>query len=296
MQRVLLTGATGFLGNEILKHFADRNDLEFVLLVRKFEVTLSKFNQITYKEYYFSPNTYKVDAIVHCAGLAHTSLPHSFNSKRRYVTDNIKLTRDIVHSAHIASVQRFIFVSTINVHTFHDGVVSEQSKLVGNDLYSASKIKCENIVRNTLEHTKTSSIILRPSVMYGTDSLFTKGNIGKLKSFMYRYRFMIVPSNSGTQNYTSTENFCSFLEHVLLRPYIKDEKFIITDEVPITLYELILRLSKNNKSRILILIIPKLFFKFLLTTGGLRSQFAKISRNLHTSVAKAKSYGWVPKN
>lgn len=296
MQRVLLTGATGFLGTSILKYFSNRFGFEFLVLVRKYEPRLSSFHQITYQNFHLVPDIHKIDVIIHCAGLAHTTLSCDVNSKRKYVTANIKLTRDLVNFSKFASIKRFIFISTINVHTFDEDVISEKTKLRGTDLYSASKIKCERIIKNTLANSKTSSIILRPSVMYSTDCRCTKGNIGRLTNLMYRYGFLVLPSNSGTQNYTSTENVCSFLDHLLLRADIKNQDFIITDEAPISLKVLILRLSKGIKSKVLILTVPKLFFKILLTAVGLRSQLGKIDRDLHTSVAKAKSFGWTPNN
>ena len=113
MTKILITGATGFLGKCLLDHFND-TDYEIVLVGRNPKVTNQLFPHriaITYEDMK-SLHT-KFDVIIHLAVINNnSSLPFS-----TYFNVNVSLYEEILNFASQNSVKKVINLSTLHVFT-----------------------------------------------------------------------------------------------------------------------------------------------------------------------------------
>ena len=115
MNKILLTGATGFIGSELLKDLSQNN---------KIYITLRKKNNKDYKnknivKIYF--NSYdklnnkikkiKVDTVIHCA--THYVKNHNFNDIRKLSESNILFGNIILENLELMKAKNFINFSTI---------------------------------------------------------------------------------------------------------------------------------------------------------------------------------------
>ncbi|HEY3186333.1 MAG TPA: SDR family oxidoreductase, partial [Solirubrobacteraceae bacterium] len=193
---VLLTGATGFVGTEVLARFLERTDRRVYALVRapdqeaadeRLNSTLRTFfgradthagrvravpADIEQEGLGLAPATRRrlaseVSDIVHAAASVSFSLP--LDESRAI---NVAGTRRMLEFAELCrdrgGLQRFSYVSTAYVAGEHDGHFAEDDLEVGQEFrnaYEQSKFEAERIVR---AHRRRLPIqIFRPSIVVG---------------------------------------------------------------------------------------------------------------------------------
>jgi len=181
MSRVLLTGATGFLGMEVLARLLERTDREVLCLVRArdaeaAEARLDSVLATLYRDASryrdrvralpgdltagIDPPDEPVDVVCHCAASISFDLPLE---EAREI--NVEGTRAMLDLARTAGARRFVHVSTAYVSGMHAGPFTEG--MLG------------TAFRNTYEQTKTEAeglfsgvegmevAIARPSIVMG---------------------------------------------------------------------------------------------------------------------------------
>jgi nucleoside-diphosphate-sugar epimerase len=157
MTKILLTGATGFVGQRFLEYCKDTYDIRCVSLQ---------------KEKIFNLDFKHIDAIVHLAGKAHQMQKID---DQIYFDINYTLTKELADAAKKEGVKHFIFISTIKAFGEHQkGVLNEKSPcLPQNDPYGESKLKAEQYLQSIEDDNFIVSII-RPPLIYGPR---VKGNL-----------------------------------------------------------------------------------------------------------------------
>jgi nucleoside-diphosphate-sugar epimerase len=186
--KILVTGATGFLGREIVKELL-ANSFEVigigrtkstVISIEQIDVTneievkkLNKFND--------------VDVIIHSAGLAHQ---FGKTSREDFFRVNVKGTENIANLAKELNVKHFILISSVSVYgkaknSFNDCEFQEnlECKPIGD--YAESKFASEKIVENLCSDITLT--ILRPATIIGEGD---KGNVNRLIQSVDNNRFI----------------------------------------------------------------------------------------------------------
>ena len=163
--KILITGATGFIGRELIRNFPDKENI--TCIVRKESKFLSELNIKTINCDLLDKESLKnclkdFEIVIHLAGIVNTP------SKKEFEEKNVTLTKNLLYACKANNIKKFIFISTAVV----------VSKVQGP--YSQSKIDAEQLV-------KTSGIdyvILRPSVVYGEeDTKNLTGIVNIVKKF-----------------------------------------------------------------------------------------------------------------
>ena len=155
MKRVLITGASGFIGSYLVQN------------LKGFEIkTLSLRNP----DWINQP--LECDVVIHCAGIAHAT---SKIPEETYFHVNCELTKQLVEKAMKEHVKHFIYLSTALVFgEGHVGAITMDSPLQPVSAYAASKACGENIL---LTSASLPSLILRLPLILGDAP---KGNLKSL--------------------------------------------------------------------------------------------------------------------
>jgi UDP-glucose 4-epimerase len=157
MSKVIVTGASGFIGSYLLNH------LEGV------HVQAMSLRDPDWKD-----NLSGVDAIIHCAGIAHSqkSLP-----EEDYFRVNCEYTKKLLDLALNYQVSQFIYLSTMLVYgEGHLGKITRESQLSAKNAYAKSKVCAEQVLLGVQD--KINVTILRLPLVYGDQ---VKGNLHQLK-------------------------------------------------------------------------------------------------------------------
>jgi thioester reductase-like protein len=201
MGAVFLTGATGFVGREILSRFLDRDDCHVFALVRaenddEAAGRLPAHDRLTALAGDIESNNLGLEAgsrerlsrevttVVHCAASVSFDMPLE---ESRSV--NVEGTRRMVDFARSCTrLERFSYVSTAYVAGEPGGLFREDELAVGQEFrnpYERSKFEAELALRN--EGADLPLQILRPSIVVGdsTTGRTSSFNVlyGPLKAF-----------------------------------------------------------------------------------------------------------------
>ncbi|HET8865576.1 MAG TPA: NAD-dependent epimerase/dehydratase family protein [Gracilimonas sp.] len=169
-KKVLVTGATGFLGSRLAELLADKEksvvtgigrNLERVAHLREKGIDLKKVDIL---------NTEDIEKVV-------TGQDYVFHSAAIIDGDhdagqkvNVDATKALVETSGKKGVSRFIHVSTLAVYDMpQTGEIGESTPLALNHsaMYNRTKSQAEKVAREMAEKTNLELSIIRPSMIYG---------------------------------------------------------------------------------------------------------------------------------
>jgi len=178
--RVLVTGASGFVGRALFEHIQDVNKYHVFGSVRT--AALARESLFTVGE--LGANTNWMEAllgqkvVIHVAARAHIIKDTIIDPLAEYRRVNVEGTVNLARQAATQGVKRFIFISSIGVNgNSTQYPFSINDKASPWDDYSQSKFEAEEELKKICLETGMEYVILRPPLVYGMKA---PGNFGKL--------------------------------------------------------------------------------------------------------------------
>ncbi len=169
--KILFTGASGFLGNNIKPLLAKNHDITTIGLTNNDNIKINIANEIpSLSEHY--------DIVLHAAGKAH-SVPKTETEKQVFFDVNYQGTVNLCKALENSGVPKaFVFISTVAVYGCEFGEnINEDHPLNGDTPYAKSKIMAENYLTEWCEKNNVVLGILRPSLLAGKNA---PGNLGSM--------------------------------------------------------------------------------------------------------------------
>ena len=226
--KVVVTGATGFIGGHVAREFA-RRGVGVVALHRRPTappavpgVAWTSFDE-------WEHGGESADALVHAAAVRHR---HGVPPEE-YGRQNVALTERLLTGAR-GRVGRFVDVSSIAVFGWPKELPIDESRpFAPVGPYGRSKVRTEQMVRDS----GLPFAIVRPSITYGPRD--TNGMIDKLFRLLSAGRYRVVGSGASRVQLVYAEDLAFAIAETALRPGLDGAEFICTYREPIS----ILRLS-----------------------------------------------------
>jgi nucleoside-diphosphate-sugar epimerase len=232
--KVLVTGATGFLGSHVLDMLVERGD-EVRILVRPGEDV--KWLSQAGVEIYWGDLSNRasleiavdgVERVLHCA--ARTG---SWGPQAEYEMANVLGLKTLVDTSLAAGVRRIVHVSSITVHGIDvHGTADETAPLCGGpDPYSRSKVAGEQLLQQMIRDRGAPLTIVRPGLIYGPRDT---GSFGRFATLIEQGKMIVIgPGNNHMPLIYVTDVaqgilLASAAEHAIGREYI-----LVNDE-PVT--------------------------------------------------------------
>lgn len=232
-RKVLVTGATGFIGGRLIERLVVEHGAEVTALVRnlaaaarlaRFPVTVAR-GDVTHPAN-LATAIQGCDVVFHCAYGTSGSQKH-----RAWV--NREGTRRVLEASRAAGVSRIVYLSTLMVYgQTEDGDLDESAprKRFGN-AYSDSKLEAERIAL-------TSGLpvsVLQPTAVYGPyGGVWTEAVIRSLQSG----RQILVNGGDGLGNAVYVDDLVSAMLLAAVKESALGEAFLISGEEPVTWREL----------------------------------------------------------
>jgi nucleoside-diphosphate-sugar epimerase len=173
---ILLTGTSGFIGSKLLNECINTYGKENVLVLSSKEnencqTIVYKNHEINSIDFSNSPFN-KIKTVVHVGAF----IPKSNADLNDILksNSNIIFTQNLLSSLP-ASVEKFIFLSSIDVYKKTAQMISENNPTIPETLYGFSKLYCEKMVEQWADANKKIIQILRLGHVYGPgEKLFKK--------------------------------------------------------------------------------------------------------------------------
>ena len=203
--RVIVTGATGFIGREIVKEIDDGGATVFQVGRKprnaedgSAKSTRGKFfevNIVGYENFDRLKKIENIDAVIHSAGLAHQ---FGETSKKQFDAVNVEGTENVLRLAVELNAKQFILISSTAVYGIKhsdegkDGqrkqfIVDEDTECKPETLYAESKLAAEQLAIAICHQHALPLTILRLSPVIGEGSA---GNAARLIDAVGRRRFL----------------------------------------------------------------------------------------------------------
>lgn len=237
-KRIAVTGATGFIGSNLVRYLHS-NGHHVRAIVRspadqkKFldEGIEAAIADVTSEETLLEA-FFEMEAVIHLAALFN----HPEASWDTYRNVNVRGTVNCVTAARDAGVNRFVYCSTVGVAIGPgDPPFNEQTPYhyPKSDKYETTKCEAEKAVREFAVNENYPVVVIRPAQVYGP------GDLSKAKFYKMVKKGIIVNPGNTLKHLIYIDDLCSAFELVLAREKAAGEVFIVADDEPTTLVELI---------------------------------------------------------
>lgn len=162
-ERIIISGASGFLGSHLSRELAKKNDV-YTLGRNRPKDLRCHFIEADFKNGFDTSGLpSSIDRVIHLAGIVGSS----GETQKEVFNINTVSTLSLLEYAKSAKARQFCFVSTGNTCGYYDGQLQEDFKinLEGLDFYSFSKAVAESMVLQYSANFQT--LIIRPFYPYG---------------------------------------------------------------------------------------------------------------------------------
>jgi len=286
---VALTGATGFIGQYLLKELSRRGYRLRVLLRRPTmlpEGCASVLIGDLSRPYNMSEALADVDAVIHTAGIASTmsGLPED-----DYRLFNTEATVGFARAAERARVKRFVFLSSIRAQagSTAEGVLTEEREPRPTDAYGRSKLEAEK----GLAETGLDWAALRLALVYGPGA---QGNVARLLKLARSPYPLPLAGLKARHSLLALDNLAEAVDRILTTPAPLRRPFIVADPEPLTIGEIVAALRQGLGRRAGLFYVPRPMLKAALRAGGHGGNLEPLFGSLVADASALSRLDWAP--
>lgn len=229
--KILVTGASGFVGGAFLRRFAARRDLQLLGVARRPQPDLPNYCQIDLSRPF--DLDFRPDAVIHCAALA-----SPWGALRTYQRHNVDATREVVRFCERQGRPRLVYVSSSSVfyRDAHQLGLTEASPIgptFVND-YAATKHQGELVARGY----DGPSVIVRPRAVFGPGDTVLFPRV--LRAARRGRLPILVPDGPPAQgDLIYIDVLCDYLLQAATAP-LRHDAYNLTNAEPVVLQDLLL--------------------------------------------------------
>ncbi len=180
--KILLSGASGFLGKEMLSSWNDHH--EVITLGRSSSLMITCDLSTTI------PDLPPVDMVVHAAGKAHI-VPKTDEEKNDFFNVNVLGTINLLEALKQNQLlKKFVYISSVSVYGLsHGNNINENAPLLARDPYGKSKIEAEKLISEWCIKRRVEYYILRLPLIAGKNP---PGNLGAMIKGIKSRRYLSI--------------------------------------------------------------------------------------------------------
>lgn len=290
--KVLVTGATGFIGRHLCA-MLDEEGTNVVRAVRRLVPTAVVVGNVD-GQTGWSAALRSVDVVVHLAARAHILKETAEDPSAEFRKVNVEGTLNLAHQAVTAGVKRFIFISSIGVH----GLLSERrpicfaDELRPHDDYSASKVEAEQGLKQLCAESGMELVIIRPPLVYGPGA---GANFLRLMKLAGSGIPLPLGSVQNDRSLVYVGNLCSLIFQCLKNPAAAGQAFLVSDGHDVTTPQLLSILAKLQGKRAALFPFPVSLLRLAGRLTGYSAEIERLCGSLQVDMCHTKNVlGWTP--
>jgi nucleoside-diphosphate-sugar epimerase len=296
---ILLTGASGFVGQAVLALLLQRRPVRAALrqpdaaaLPESVEVVEASLSP----EQDWIKALSGVSTVVHCAARVHVMNEVAGDPLAEFRRVNVDGTLRLARQAAEAGVRRFVFVSSIKVNGEHSQpghpFTADEIPAPG-DPYGVSKCEAEAGLRALSQETGMEVVIIRPPLVYGPG---VKANF--LAMMRWLQRGVPLPLGSVTENRRSMvflDNLVDLIVTCIDHPAAANQTFLVSDDEDLSTAALLRRMAAALGRPARLIPVPAGLITFGAKLTGRPSIAQRLCGSLQVDIGKTKALlDWTP--
>lgn len=295
-QRVLITGATGFIGSFLCKQLQKtkrnyRSAVRDHLANTVHSIVIEDIDSQTD----WGQALHGIDVVIHLAARTHIMNDTALDPFAEFRRVNIEGTLNLARQAAAAGVKRFIFISSVKVNgesTTNFKPFTEVQATAPQDLYGMSKKEAEEGLYAIADETGMTVVIIRSPLVYGPGVKANFYNLLKLAYTSFPLPFGAV-HNKRSMIYL--ENLVEFIMKCIDYPAAANQTFLISDGKDLSLSELLKYIREALGQPARLFSVPLFLFELAGLLTRKQAVMNRLVGDLQVDSSKARSLlDWSP--
>ena len=266
--KVLITGATGFLGGHLLSRLEQLPDCQLRAAIRSEQSQdrlRSSIDAIVVGEIDlhtdWSQALEGIETVIHLAGRAHILDDRAANPEVEFIRVNTEGTVNLVRQSIQAGVKHFIFISSIGaMATLSDRILTETTPPQPDTHYGRSKLQAETELIKLAGYSNLSWTILRPTLVYGEGN---PGNMASLIKLIKRKIPLPLGAINNQRSFLYVGNLVDAIAVCLTNQQAKNQLFLISDTQKLSTPQLISQIAQTLSIPVLLIPIAPSLLRLL---------------------------------
>ncbi|MCT9823041.1 nucleoside-diphosphate-sugar epimerase [Pseudomonas sp. TE36184] len=297
-QSVFLTGATGFVGGDLLRRLV-ADSFSVTAAVRKGAVLDASGITIVAFESFESARWDEVltgiDAVVHCAARVHVMDDKEADPLAAFRKVNVEGTLSLAQQAAEAGVRRFVFISSIKVNgegTSLGRPYTADDHPEPGDPYGVSKMEAEQGLRALAARTGMEVVIIRPVLVYGPG---VKANFLNMMRWLDKGIPLPFGAINNRRSLVALGNLVDLIVTALTHPSAANQTFLASDGEDLSTTQLLRRMASALGKPAHLLPLPSWVLSIAANMLGKQSLSQRLCGSLQVDISKNKELmHWTP--
>jgi nucleoside-diphosphate-sugar epimerase len=298
MEKILVTGADGFVGRQLCQTLSQKGFWVRGAIRQTPSAPAEGRQYVPVGD--IGPDTdwtqalRGIDLVVHLAGRAHIRRDSASNSVAEYERTNTLGTMRLAQMAAAAKIKRFIFLSSVKVNgeETHDQPFGETDRPAPLGAYAVSKWQAEEGLLHLSRQGSLPVVIIRPPLVYGPG---VRANFLQLIRWVDSGIPLPLGKIKNRRSLVGLRNLMDFIIICLHNPAAAGEIFLVSDGEDLSTPALIQRIGGFLGRSVRLIPIPYQFLSIMARILGKKDPFDKLCHSLQVNVGKArKVLHWNP--
>jgi nucleoside-diphosphate-sugar epimerase len=296
--RVLVTGATGFVGQRLVPVLRTRGHWVRVALRNARvgrpdaddAVVVGNLGPSTD----WSAAVAGMDAVIHLAARVHVMRDEAADPLSEFRRVNVECTGSLARAAAAAQVRRLVFVSSIKVNgeATHGRPFTVGDDPDPQDPYGVSKSEAESLLRVVEQDLGLEVVVVRPPLVYGPG---VKANFMRLMKLSVRGFPLPLAAIDNRRSMVFVGNLAEALATCIEHPAAGGRTFLVSDGDDLSTPELVRRLAAASGSRARLFPVPSGLLRLFATLLGRGAEIDRLVGSLVVDDSSIRDLlGWRP--
>jgi UDP-glucose 4-epimerase len=297
MTRVLVTGATGFVGRVLCELLVDKGYVVRAALRADQALPQHIAEKAVVGDIGGTTNWEAaltgVELVVHAAARAHL-LDDCHAGPQLYFETNGNGTHRLAHEAAQAGVRRLVYVSSVKVNGERctERAFGPLDAPAPQDAYGSSKWGGESLLTKVAAHSSMSAAIVRPPLVYGPG---VRANFLRLLSWVDSGWPLPFGAVRNRRSLVSVWNLCDLLVRLLTHPAAPGSVWMVSDGDDLSTAELVRRIATTMGRRVSVPPIPVAVLRTAARMLGRAGEMERLCGSLFVDITHTRrALDWKP--